>query len=74
MTISEKRALFKKYQNSSMFHPMTCGNDSGHEKLEVCVNGHFLYCLNCEYTQELEVEFYEKLDKLLTNSPTLKGS
>lgn len=65
MNSKEKKMLFQKYQLSSKFHPLTCGNDSNHEKLKLCVSGHFLYCADCNYMQELDVGYFEKLNKLL---------
>lgn len=46
---------FNTYQQSSMFHPYTCGNDSTHALL-VCSPGG-LDCPDCDYHQEWMHEF-----------------
>lgn len=65
MNYKEKKMLFQKYQNNLMLHPETCGNNSSHKKLKLCVSDNCLYCVDCNYIQELEVDYFDKLKKLL---------
>lgn len=65
MNSKEKKILFQKYQSSSMFHPLTCGNNSNHEKLKLCVSEHFIFCADCEYRQSLKPNYFEELKNLL---------
>ena len=43
----------KKYQSCPFVHPLTCGNDSGHDLLKGIVirDKVVLICPDCEYTQ-----------------------
>lgn len=45
----ETVAALKEYQESGVFHPYTCGNDSRHRELEPTKFG--WKCLDCDYTQ-----------------------
>ncbi len=40
---------FNKYQESGIFHPYTCGEDSCSGILEVKTE--YMYCPNCDYKQ-----------------------
>lgn len=51
---------FYIYQRLGGMHPLTCGNDSNHEVLDLIVeNGEFkLSCPDCEYTQKFDAPFF----------------
>jgi len=57
----------REYQDNSMVHPLTCGNNSNHANLEpVIINGKVaLMCLNCDYIQKhIPCYFLEKTDEM----------
>ncbi len=51
---------FYIYQRLGRMHPLTCGNDSNHEVLDLeFENGEFkLKCIDCEYSQEFVAPFF----------------
>ena len=57
----------EKYQDNPTFHPLTCGNDSGHRNLEGReVNDKVeLYCLDCDYVQTYIPTFVLAADDLV---------
>ena len=46
--------IIKAYQNNTLYHPLTCGNDSNHRNLEPFEDKGVvkLKCLDCEYIQD----------------------
>ncbi|MGF2053336.1 hypothetical protein [Vagococcus fluvialis] len=65
MNSKEKKILFQDRQSNQKFHPLTCGNDSNHKELKLCVSGHFLFCADCDYEQPLKPNFFDELKNLL---------
>lgn len=46
---SDQVKKIRNWQNFTMAHPLTCGNDSNHGSLQV--TSERLKCLKCDYTQ-----------------------
>lgn len=60
----------KKYQSCPFVHPLTCGNDSGHDLLKgIVIKGKvMLICPDCDYTQNWIPEYVftaEDIDKAM---------
>jgi hypothetical protein len=54
-------AAFNAYQNTHMFHPYTCGNDSTHRLLVCTTDG--MTCPDCGYHQTWMHRFTAEFDE-----------
>jgi hypothetical protein len=50
----EHKEFIETWQKDPLVHPLTCGKNSSHKPLVVGVSDgkSFLYCLDCDYTQD----------------------
>lgn len=64
MDIDKVMERIKKYQELSMVHPLTCGNNSMHNNLEPRIQDEqvILFCKDCDYTQSHIPDMFKQKD------------